>query len=369
MEQEPNQTGGERASYDECVIREGIEAARAEQREIDDRTARLIAGQLHGGQTSALYSLTSSGAIDEARISQELAEEYARQTPRVREWIDWLSTYYLSRPDKGPVEGWVDRTEEQGRRDLLARIEAAAEDAGSEDRRLSGEAVAPAEPAEPAVPDPEEERRHVVGEVATPGSAGSSGETPADLAGDEDVEQQPRVQPRIWVACLASYNNGILYGRWVEADQEVEALAAEVQAMLAESPVPGAEEFAIYDDEGFFDLGLGEYQDLPTISRVARGIVEHGEAYALLAKFASLEDLEFLEAAMRDNYLGAWESMEAFAEHVVDDLGVEAYIEHAPVSYRKYLKVDLERLAEDLELELTVLDGGDGRVYVFDPRK
>ena len=125
----------------------------------------------------------------------------------------------------------------------------------------------------------------------------------------------------------------------------------------------------MHDVAGFYGLRLDEHEGLATVSRVAKGIVEHGEAFALFAGYASLDDLDFLDAALRDSYLGAWDSMEAFAEHVVDDMGVEAYIAVAPQSYRQYLKVDTALLARDLEMELTVLEGSDGRVHVFDPRR
>jgi len=38
----------------------------------DDGTARRIAAQLHSGQASALYSLASTGAIDEDRLYREI---------------------------------------------------------------------------------------------------------------------------------------------------------------------------------------------------------------------------------------------------------------------------------------------------------
>ncbi len=189
---------------------------------------------------------------------------------------------------------------------------------------------------------------------------------------ERQEQQRPRVQPRLYVASLSDYVAGRLHGEWLDADQEPDELEAAIQQMLVRSPAAqegeAAEEWAIHDYEGFFGLRLDEYEDLRTVRRVARGIVEHGEVYALFAGYASLDDLDFLDAAMHDSYLGAWDSMEAFAEHVVDDMGVEAYIENAPDSYRRYLKVDTEQLAHDLEIELTVLEGSDGRVHVFDPR-
>jgi len=44
--------------------------------------------------------------------------------------------------------------------------------------------------------------------------------------------------PRIYVACLASYNNGVLHGAWIDAVQDADALQAEVATMLRASPYP-----------------------------------------------------------------------------------------------------------------------------------
>lgn len=63
-------------SWDERVICAGVEAAEREDRHIDDRTARYIASQLHGGQASALYALASSGAILDLAVG-ELVQERA----------------------------------------------------------------------------------------------------------------------------------------------------------------------------------------------------------------------------------------------------------------------------------------------------
>ena len=52
--------------------------------------------------------------------------------------------------------------------------------------------------------------------------------------------------PRIYVACLAAYNNGQLHGRWIDADQDVEAIQSEIANMLSSSPIPNAEEHAIH---------------------------------------------------------------------------------------------------------------------------
>lgn len=110
---------------DERLIREGIERAIAEDRSIDNRTARYIASQLHGGQASALYSLASTGNIDEA-VHGELISERLVQPPIVQDWIDHLLAYCVNRLDKGPVEGWAQ----------TAALQAAWEQAGVERRQI-----------------------------------------------------------------------------------------------------------------------------------------------------------------------------------------------------------------------------------------
>ena len=41
---------------------------------------------------------------------------------------------------------------------------------------------------------------------------------------------------QIYVACLAAYNNGILHGRWIDAQQDAWAVYDDIRAMLDASP-------------------------------------------------------------------------------------------------------------------------------------
>jgi len=52
---------------------------------------------------------------------------------------------------------------------------------------------------------------------------------------------------RIYVASLSDYNAGRLHGAWIDATQDADEIEAEVQEMLAASPEPIAEEWAIHD--------------------------------------------------------------------------------------------------------------------------
>ena len=51
--------------------------------------------------------------------------------------------------------------------------------------------------------------------------------------------------PRIYVACLAAYNNGILFGEWIPADQTATDIRKNIQTMLSASPIKDAKEWPI----------------------------------------------------------------------------------------------------------------------------
>ncbi len=59
----------------------------------------------------------------------------------------------------------------------------------------------------------------------------------------------PKSIPSIYVACLASYNNAILHGVWIDAMQSEDDIMKEIWEMLDNRPEPNAEEYAIHDYE------------------------------------------------------------------------------------------------------------------------
>ena len=88
--------------------------------------------------------------------------------------------------------------------------------------------------------------------------------------------------PRIYVACLAAYNNGYLHGAWIDVDQDADEIRDEISAMLARSPIKGAEDYAIHDYEGFEGVTIKEYAGIESVARMGAFIAEHGEeAYCL----------------------------------------------------------------------------------------
>jgi len=89
----------------------------------------------------------------------------------------------------------------------------------------------------------------------------------------------PSANIRIYVAYLAAYNNGILHGAWLDAEQGVDTLNADIVAMLAASPNAGAEEWAIHDYEGFEGVHIAEYEGIDGVASMGDFIGEHGKRW------------------------------------------------------------------------------------------
>lgn len=169
--------------------------------------------------------------------------------------------------------------------------------------------------------------------------------------------------PRIYVACLAAYNAGRLHGRWIDADQSAEDIYDEVNAMLAASPKPSAEEWAIHDYEGFGELRLSEWESFERVAAIAAGIAEHGEAFSAWLSYDPSQDVADMQS-FEDAYRGEWDSLRNYAENYADEVGMYDAAEKAGFSY---VTVDLDMLTRDLEIELYTVESGHYTVYVFDP--
>lgn len=165
--------------------------------------------------------------------------------------------------------------------------------------------------------------------------------------------------PRIYVACLAAYNNGKLHGRWIDVTTADE-MDAKIKAMLAESPEPGAEEWAIHDFEGFQGIKVHEHESLHDLEEIAAALEEHGDVFGALAGYLG-HPKEALEAIENGAYQGTFRALEDWAEQYWDDTGM---LKEIPENARRY--IDFERWARDAELsgDIFTVEGGEG-VYVF----
>ncbi len=222
--------------------------------------------------------------------------------------------------------------------------------------------------------------------------------------------------PRIYVACLASYNAGRLHGAWldVESDEPMRCYACEEEAtglcdrrhdkerglvpacerhtshelagavlegaraleariqmeVLATSPESVAEETAVHDHEGFMGLHVGEYEALSDVVAKARLVTEHGALGVAVAKHLGADhDLERLHEVwtwMEEQYAGAYDSPEDWAGCYLDETGG---LDKVPEALRPY--IHYEAYARDAELGGDVVfltlegEDADGMVHVF----
>ena len=163
---------------------------------------------------------------------------------------------------------------------------------------------------------------------------------------------------RIYVTDLAAYNNGILHGQWLDATQDLDMLRDAINAMLKDSPIPNAEEYAIHDYEGFYGHHVEEYSNIETLHEIACFLEEHSELGGALLKHWC-GDLEMAQKALKDNYSGIYKSLADYAKELTES-SVEI-----PASLEFY--IDYEAMARDMDLngDVYTLELAYEEVHVF----
>lgn len=156
--------------------------------------------------------------------------------------------------------------------------------------------------------------------------------------------------PKIYVACLASYNAGQLHGEWIFADQEPQEIQAEIQSMLEKSPESLAEEWAVHDYEGFGSISLGEWPSIERVSTLAKLIAEQGEPFTLWYQNQDGDNFDSSELGemFLEQWQGTFESETDFAYKLLEETG---QLSELPGWAQNYF--DYESYARDLNL------GGD----------
>lgn len=166
------------------------------------------------------------------------------------------------------------------------------------------------------------------------------------------------LKPRIYVACLAAYNNGYLHGEWIDASQETDGLYREVKKILSASPVPYSDEWAIHDYEDFGDALIHEYTSLETVSEIADYISTHGELGAAVLCHTG-NNIEEALKIIEDCYQGEFDSEEDFAyywTHEVDCRKIPAHLEYY---------IDYKAMARDFFINDFFSIEIDHKVHVF----
>ena len=169
------------------------------------------------------------------------------------------------------------------------------------------------------------------------------------------MNKEQKHEPQIYVACLAAYNNGHLYGKWITPKADRDELEAQIKEILKFSPVAGAEEWAIHDYDDF--PNLGEYPDLDKLIQVQEAIDKHGKhvVHAFLENW-SVEDLDHIE----DAYYGEYDSFSEFAQQLAEDT-IEGLNDNSALS--RYF--DWNAWERDLEYDFHEGEGENGTSIIF----
>lgn len=138
------------------------------------------------------------------------------------------------------------------------------------------------------------------------------------------------LEPKIYLACLAAYNNGYLHGKWIDAFHGVDYIWEAVKSMLSKSPIPNAEEFAIHDFEDFGSVEIKEYDGIETVVEIADFITEYDELGAEILCYTG-RNIEEARKLLDECYHGEFNSEEDFAYywmHEIDGRDIPEYLEY-----------------------------------------
>ena len=162
--------------------------------------------------------------------------------------------------------------------------------------------------------------------------------------------------PKYYIACLGSYNNGILSGKWFDWATSDTQYWEQVKEVLDNSQYENAEETAIHDYDG--GVNLGEYPDVDRLTEVGCAMDESSEEIvkAYLENQGEDADLQ----CINDKYVGNYDTEKDFAmSWATDCLGYEENPTW-PMS-----NIDWDGATRDLMFDFWTAPKQDGTINVF----
>jgi antirestriction protein len=130
----------------------------------------------------------------------------------------------------------------------------------------------------------------------------------------------------VYIACLAAYNAGRLHGAWIdlEGDTDEDDLQEAIAWILATSPEPGAEEWAMHDSSGLPSYLSGtEWPDLGQLVAWADAFSAYADEDAREAYRLACEDQHqtLTEDDFRETYCGCYSSGTDYAQELAEETG------------------------------------------------
>lgn len=170
--------------------------------------------------------------------------------------------------------------------------------------------------------------------------------------------------PRVWIGCLACYNEGRLVGDWFDAATADEVTLADVHEGSG-LDYAECEELWVFDHE---NIPVRGEMDPLTAAAWGRCLTEVDD-HLRPALCAWVESGDYVAEGTGDlpsisdfeeRYCGAWDSFREYAEQLADDTGL---LEGIPEEIANYF--DWDSWTRDLAFDYSVYNHPDGGVYVF----
>ena len=137
--------------------------------------------------------------------------------------------------------------------------------------------------------------------------------------------------PRVYVACLACYNEGTLNGEWRDAD-DADAIRTFITDMQAKCGHVD-NDWAIHDYDGL-PSSLGENPDLDKLQEMAKAIEEHGPAF--VAYMGNVGSEYATVAGFEESYCGQYDSEKDYAYEYIDSTGMLDGVSASLTNYFDY---------------------------------
>jgi antirestriction protein len=178
------------------------------------------------------------------------------------------------------------------------------------------------------------------------------------------MKQETVEDLKVWVGCLACYNEGKLIGRWVDAIDAGEKSPEDVHGM----PTHHEELWCldVDDSTGLFLTGEMSPGEAQRIAEGAQRLEDDGIDAKALAAFLSNEHRTLADCdddaieRFEDAYRGEWDTERDFAENEAADCGLIARKVEWP-----YTCVDWEAATRELMFDYWSVSAGGGTLYVF----
>lgn len=172
------------------------------------------------------------------------------------------------------------------------------------------------------------------------------------------------IDPRVWIGCLACYNNGHPIGQWFTALEAENVTTKDVHATSARAR-PDCEELWVMDSDG-----LPISREISPAEASAWGrLLQEVDEWQLPALLAWVRSGDYIAEGSSDlpslpdfeeRFAGEWSSFRDYAEALADDIGLIHDVPEAVAAYCNW-----DAWSADLAYDYATAPAPGGGVFVF----